>query len=111
MATYPAYKQSYESKDPRASGIKAERGGNGTLWIRRMYTSVKRDFDVVHPSLSATETAAVFQFFDANVGTAFDFAWNGDGQTYTNCYFTDVPQIEGQTGYRTYRVRVKISQR
>lgn len=110
MATYPAYTQSYDSRSPKASGLKTERAGNGSLWIRKMYTSPKFDFDLVHPSLSKTEYDALMTFYNSNVGIAFDFVWNGDGATYTNCYFTDVPQIEGQTALRRYRVRVKFSQ-
>jgi hypothetical protein len=110
MATYPAYKQAYDSRPPLASGLKTERAGNGSLWIRKTYTSFKRDFEVVHPSLTKAEYDALITFYNANVGIAFDFTWNGDGVTYTGCYFTDVPQIDGQTSTRNYRVRVKISQ-
>ena len=111
MATYPTtLKQSYASQINRVSGLKTERGGNGTLWIRKMYTATKFDFKVVHASLTKAEHDALQAFYVTNVGIAFDFVWNGDGATYTNCFFTDVPQVAMQTSLRMYQVSVMMSQ-
>lgn len=111
MATYPTtLKQSYDSQIIRASGIKTERGGNGSLWIRRMYTATKYDFKVVHASLTKSEHDTLQAFYVTNLGIAFDFVWNGDGATYTNCYFIDVPQVVVQTSLRQYKVSVAIAQ-
>ena len=105
MATYPNYKIHESSSISRLSGLKVDRGGDGSLWVRKMYPAPKIDFTIVHASLSQDDYDALLTFYSANVGIAFDFIYCG--VTHTNCFFVDVPQQGKRNSYRRYPVTVK----
>lgn len=113
MAVYPSYTQHFElSSVKRSSGLKVDRGGNQTLWIRRMSgTVVKPSWKIVHPALSLSEWNTLNQFYVDNLSSGFDLVWNQDKLTYSNCFFVDCPQIEATVGPRIFRVASLIEQR
>lgn len=70
-----------------------DRATNGAAKGRVFYTAAKREFAFTHPGLSAAEVATFVAFFSANLDTAFDFYWPGDGVTYT-CLFAREPAMK-----------------
>lgn len=109
MPTYPAYPQAYDSQRIPLDGIKKDRGGNNSLWIRRTANAVKFDFVLVHPAMTLSEYNALVGFYNSYIGTAVDLVWKGDGTTYTGVYLTSYPKIEQQVSLKTYRVSITLS--
>jgi hypothetical protein len=103
---YPILMILEESEAARQGGIEPTRATNGLLKVRRLYSTDKTDFIVVH-MLTREERDTLMAFYNANLTAQFAFLWPGDGATYT-CRFSAAPQVWRKGLY--YRVTVRLAE-
>lgn len=103
---YPTLMILEDSEAAVGAGIEAVRATNGLLRVRRLYSSDKTDFTVVH-MLTRAERDALLAHYAANVAAEFGFVWPGDGATYT-CRYAAAPQFSRRGLY--YRATVRLAQ-
>ncbi len=103
---YPTLMILEESEASTEAGITPQRATNGALKSRRLYSSDKTDFTVVH-MLTRAERDTLTTHYTSNRDAEFSFTWPGDGTTYTVRY-SGAPQVARRGFY--YRVTTRLAQ-
>lgn len=93
---YPSLFMLRDSSTQREAGIQTTRATNGRLKIRRLYSSEKTNFTVVH-RLTRAERDQLEAFYQANRTANVTLTWPEDGSVYT-VRFGGAPQYRLQEG-------------
>ena len=107
--SYPAYAQSYDSREVRLQGRQIDRATNGVAKARSFFAAEKKTWTIVHPALTSAERTALESFYASNMLTTFSFVWNGDGATYTVMFGEQDPVYVPLPGSR-WQVTVSLVQ-
>jgi hypothetical protein len=94
-----------ESTTSREGGFSPVRASNGVLKVRRLYSTEKMTFNLVH-WLSDAQKTTLESAYTANRTSNVTLTWPEDGANYT-CRFAGAPQYEKQPGYWVARVRLE----
>lgn len=92
MANYPSFPQLVGSTHTPFDDLQIDRSIDGTAYARAFYAARKDRF-VLHHDLTLAQRDTLLAFYDANRAIPFDLLWTGDGTTYTNCLFNDLPKF------------------
>lgn len=103
--SYPNLPILRDSSTSREAGIQAVRATNGLLKSRRLYSTEKMSFTVVH-WLSDAQRTTLETAYQTFKNSTLTLAWPEDGQSYT-VRFAAAPQHRRQTGYWVSTVRLE----
>jgi hypothetical protein len=107
MATYPKLPILDTSRISVMDGIVPVRASNGSLKVRKLFSSDKAEFTVEH-LLTKADWDTLKAFYDANYNLDVTFNWPGRTTTYT-VRFVTAPQPDG-SAWRMFRVRVQLAE-
>jgi hypothetical protein len=106
MSAYPAFPvQRAGSAAQRAGGQQVVRATNGAVRVRRLYSTEKTTFDLVHWLTDAQRTT-LETFYQANRDGDVTLTWAEDGLAYTT-RFAAPPQYLRREGWWEARVRLE----
>jgi len=102
--SYPTLPIMRASTTQRESGIEPVRATNGVLKVRRLFSTEKMTFDLVH-WLSDAQKATLEAAYQANKNGNLTLVWPEDGASYT-VRFASAPLHVKQPGYWVSTVRL-----
>jgi len=105
MAAYPTLNAQRSSSTVRNGGQDAQRATNGTLKMRRLYSTEKMDFTVDH-WLTDAQKSTLESFYQTNRDLDVSLTWAEDAVTYT-VRFAAPPQYLRMPGWWQARVRLQ----
>jgi hypothetical protein len=94
MATYPSLPITPSSRRVTRDGRQESLSDSGKVYIRRLQTADKYDFEIRHEALTAAQMVTLNNFYSSYANSLIDFVWPADASTYTDLRF-------GRNGYQT----------
>jgi hypothetical protein len=107
MATYPKFLILDTSRISVLDGLIPVRASNGSLKLRKMFSSDKAEFTIDH-LLDKTDWDTLKSFYDSNYNLDVTFNWPGRSTAYT-VRFTSAPQPDG-SAWHMFRVHVQLAE-
>jgi hypothetical protein len=97
LTDFPLVTQAIGSTQNDDDGTVLERAFDGTPRIHTPYGQVWRTFTVKFDHISATNKGLIDTHYSANRALAFNFVWQGDGNTYL-CRYSAAPNMVPSEG-------------
>lgn len=105
MAAYPTLGTHESSRITVASGHEPARATNGSLKVRRLYSTEKTSFTLIH-QVTEDQKTTLDAFYAANKDLDVTYTWPGTGASYT-VRFVDAPQYAWQPWGHRAQVRLE----